>query len=320
MRRALIVDPAFIGDVVFDGPLARALVGAGFEVGIVVRPPADVIAHRMTHVTHVHVFDKRGADSGWSGLSRVARSIAGGHYEVAYVPHPSVRSTLLAARARIGKRVGSAPSAFAKMALTDRIVPSPGGTFVSDRLALFDAAADPALGGVLTRRTPRSRAARPRIGLVLGSEWATKRWPPDRAAGLVDALASGADWVWLGAPWETALFSGFADRGEDRTGGDLAALVDAIESCDVVVGGDTGPVHIARALEIPVVALFGPTSEVRHTFAVADEVMTKVLACRPCSAHGQDVCPLGHHECLVTMAGTEVADAVVRVLRGGSRP
>ncbi len=315
MRRALIVDPAFIGDVVFDGPLARALAADGYEVGIVVRPPADVIAHRMTHVDHVHVFDKRGEDSGWSGLSRVARSIAGGRYEVAYVPHPSVRSTMLASRAKIPKRIGSATSALAKMWLTERIVPPPGGTFVSDRLALFDADADPSLAGTLTRRTAPVRGAEPRVGLVLGSEWATKRWPPERAAALVDALSPGARFVWLGAPWETELYRGFSERGEDRTGGDLASLVDAIESCDVIVGGDTGPLHIARALEIPVVALFGPTSEARHTFAVADEVLTKVLACRPCSAHGDKVCPLGHHECLATLGGEAVGDAVLRVLR-----
>lgn len=315
MPRALIVDPAFIGDVVFDGPLARALANDGYEVGIVVRPPADVVAQRMTHVDHVHVFDKRGEDSGWSGLSRVAKTIAGGHYEVAYVPHPSVRSTMLAARARIPRRIGSATSAFAKVWLTERIVPPPGGTFVTDRLALIGAKADPSLSGVLTRRSARSSHARPRVGLTLGSEWATKRWPPERAKQLVDRLDAGADFVWLGAPWEAALYAPFADRGEDCTGGDLSALIDAIESCDVVVGGDTGPVHIARALAIPVVALFGPTSEARHTFAVADEVEKKVLACRPCSAHGDHKCPLGHHECLATLGGDEVADAVLRVLR-----
>lgn len=315
MPRALIVDPAFVGDVVFDGPLARALKEDGFEVGIVVRPPADAVARRMAHIDHVHVFDKRNEDRGWSGLSRTAKALAGGRYERALIPHPSVRSALLASRAKIPVRIGSSASTLAKLWLTDRIDVGAGGTFVSDRLALHRREANPSLAGVLARRTPKRTHERPRIGLALGSEWATKRWPPAQAARFVEAMARGADLVWIGAPWERALYEPFADRGEDRTGGDLHALIDAVESCDLLVGGDTGPLHIARALDIPVVALFGPTFEERHVFAEVDRILAEPLDCRPCSAHGQKRCPLGHHDCLQKLSGRRVAEAATSALQ-----
>src|SRR5688572_27430663 len=107
--RAVVIDPAFLGDVVFDGPLARAFKAKhpGGELAIVVRPPADQIAARLAGIDRVHVFDKRGKDRGLSGLLRMSRELASHRYEVAYIPHPSVRSTMLAWRSRIPIRIGS---------------------------------------------------------------------------------------------------------------------------------------------------------------------------------------------------------------------
>lgn len=311
--RALIVDPAYLGDVVFDGPLARALANDGYEVGIVVRPPFDALAKRMKHVTHVHVFDKRGKDSGWSGLSRVARAIAGGRYEVAYVPHPSVRSAMLASRAKIPERIGPKGNRLTGMWLTEKVDVPEGRSFVEDRLALFAKGGERSLDGVLERKTARPESEKPRVGVVLGSEWATKRWPSNRAGELTAEIGGHVRFVWIGAAWEKELYEGLGD-GEDRTGGTIDDLIDAIESCDLVIGGDTGPTHVARGLGIPVVALFGPTSEARHDFAEVDRVVTEVMACRPCSAHGDKKCPLGHHECLVNMSGTRVGRVALDVL------
>lgn len=324
--RAVIIDPAFLGDTVFDGPLARALKlrHPSGKVGLVVRPPSDRIARRLVDVDQVHVFDKRGADRGWRGLRRVAGELAAEGYQEAYIPHPSVRSVLLARLARIPRRIGGPQGAIAGWGLTERHPPT--GSFVGDRLRLLGPQPQgldlQSLSGLLVRPPPDPAAPHRRIGLCLGSEWATKRWPIERVAEFCQALDLNRDrLVLLGAPWEAPLYQALREHApqalataDDQTQGDLDRLIDALGSCQVVVGGDTGPVHLARALGVPVVILFGPTSEARHTFESQDQVLFHPIDCRPCSPHGHERCPLGHHRCLVDLSADRVHGAVVRAL------
>lgn len=108
-----------------------------------------------------------------------------------------------------------------------------------------------------------------RVGLVLGTSWATKEWPQEKWYSLIKSLQYRANFVCLGGPKEATqykpLMDSLAAEGIDQimlnmlgktTLQEVGAL---IESCDVVVTADTGSLHIALALNKPVVALFGPT-------------------------------------------------------------
>lgn len=108
-----------------------------------------------------------------------------------------------------------------------------------------------------------------RVGLVLGTSWATKEWPQEKWYSLVKSLQYRANFVCLGGPKEATQYKPLMDslvaEGIDQvmlnmlgktTLQEVGAL---IESCDVVVTADTGALHIALALNKPVVALFGPT-------------------------------------------------------------
>nr|ADI21499.1 ADP-heptose:LPS heptosyltransferase [uncultured myxobacterium HF0070_11L13] len=121
----------------------------------------------------------------------------------------------------------------------------------------------------------------------------------------------------MGAPWESPLFEELHDLGIetiDGTDSTLEQMVQQIASCDVVIAGDTGPLQIARALSIPVVALFGPSHESRHEFEDIDVVLTENLSCRPCSPHGHHTCPLKHHACMQDLDGKRVLGAVLKVV------
>ncbi len=317
--RAVLIDPAFLGDVVFDGPFARAfkaLHPAG-ELALVVRPPADAVARRLRGVDRVHVFDKRGADRGIFGLIRAARELRAARYDIAYIPHPSPRSTALAHQARIPIRIGSTGGLVARRFLTDRRPAHRDDTFVRARLRLLGAPdADESLDGCLPRPERARADNRIRIGLALGSNWATKRWAPARAAELATRLDPARHrLVFLGAESERALFQGLGFAAvEDALGGSVDALIDHLGGCDLVIAGDTGPLHLARALGIPVVALFGPTSEAKHAFTAGDRVVALELACRPCSPHGDRVCPEGHHRCMKELDAARVHGAVIEAL------
>jgi heptosyltransferase-2 len=317
--RAVLIDPAFLGDVVFDGPFARAFkrMHPAGELGIVVRPPADAVAERLIGIDRVHVFDKRGKDRGLLGLLRLARELASHGYQIAYLPHPSVRSTVLAHRAGIPRRIGSTNGLIARRFLTEHRPALASDTFVRARLRLLDANADETLAGCMLRREHRTDSLR-RVGLVLGSNWATKRWDPARAAELVRRLDPAAHrLVLLGSEAERALYAAIRfEETEDALGVPVGELIDRIGTCDVLIAGDTGPLHIARALGVPVVALFGPTSEKMHAFAELDRALAVDIGCRPCSAHGDRTCPEGHHRCMKDLSADRVFDAVVSIGAG----
>src|SRR3989304_6567858 len=92
----------------------------------------------------------------------------------------------------------------------------------------------------------------------------------------------------------------------------LRELASLMERCDLVVTNDSGPLHMAGALGKPVVALFGPTVEEFGFTPLNNQslVLSKDLPCRPCSLHGSNRCPLGHHHCMNTIQPDEVFEAV----------
>ena len=134
-----------------------------------------------------------------------------------------------------------------------------------------------------------------RVGLVLGTSWATKEWPQEKWYSLIKSLQYRANFVCLGGPKESTqykpLMDSLAAEGIDQimlnmlgktTLQEVGAL---IESCDVVVTADTGSLHIALALNKPVVALFGPTDPklwgpLTGTFKVLVNDELDCLGCR----------------------------------------
>ncbi len=119
------------------------------------------------------------------------------------------------------------------------------------------------------------------------------------------------DAVVLAAPDELALARQIGAPIWDRT--DLQGLVDGLSSCEVVVAGDTGPLHLAAALGRRVVGLFGPTP-LDTGFWIwgqqGEAIRRSGLDCMPCSLHGSETCPRGHHRCLSELDSATVLEGV----------
>ena len=156
-------------------------------------------------------------------------------------------------------------------------------------------------------------------GMAPGSRWATKRWPARRFAELTVALRErGYSPLLLGGPGDAEAFAAVR-AGLDFTVGDTAALdvgglAAAVAHCALVVSGDTGPAHLAWALQVPQVVLFGPTSPERwRPMSQCAEVVRLPLWCSPCSNYGTETCPEGHHGCMVQLGVEPVLEAADRV-------
>lgn len=113
----------------------------------------------------------------------------------------------------------------------------------------------------------------PRIGLVCGTENSPeKRWPVERWRELITQLLgyyATADIVLFGTRRDaeiTAMVAGGfpAGRIHDRAGKtDLLTFADGVASCSLLIGNDTGGMHLANAIGVPTVVVFGPTNPVR---------------------------------------------------------
>jgi heptosyltransferase-2 len=321
--RALVIHPAYLGDTVFLGPAVRALKArwpAG-RIALVVTPRGAPVARLLPGCDEVVVFDKRGSDAGPAGLWRTGRRLRAFRPDLALVSHYSLRSGLLGWLSGAPRRPGYAPLCNPRLAL-DR-----GRPFPERALRLADAVGAPGEPSLGLRAPAEQEAyaegvlagsARPVVGIVPGAEWPTKRWGPERWADL--ALRLGGTPVLLGGPADRELAGEIARRAgpavRDTTGNAIEQAIAILARCDVVLGGDTGLVHCARALGRPTVILFGPTHVERHLFGKHELPLSLGLECQPCHDHGPQVCPLGHHRCMVDLGPERVAAAARLLLDG----
>jgi heptosyltransferase II len=161
----------------------------------------------------------------------------------------------------------------------------------------------------------------PAVAIAPGARWATKRWPAERFAAVADALAAeGVRIVLCGGPGDRDAFAAFRSAARAPVAADLSflpvdALAAAIARLQLLVACDSGPVHLATAVGTPVLALFGPTSTTRWGPPPPGRALGLGLPCAPCSNHGGDYCPEGHHRCLGDLAPEAVLAAARDMLR-----
>jgi heptosyltransferase-2 len=328
----LVVQTAFLGDVVLTTPLLSALAERHGPLDVVTTPAAAPLLETHPAVAEVIRYDKRGGDAGAAGLWRLGRRLRARRYTRVYLPHGSWRSAGLALLTGAAERTGFADS-MAAVTYTCRVPPAGHGHQVERLLRL----AGPLPGAVppvslgLTREdrlaAERWLAARGLgpgfIAIAPGSIWGTKRWPyyPALAAAVEGAI------VVLGSGEDAALAAEIqrAAGGRAHSAAGVVSLRTAaalLENAAVLVTNDSAPLHLATAAGTPVVAVFGPTVP---AFGFGprgqrDQIVEHDgLSCRPCSSHGPRVCPLGHHRCMRELSVERVGAAVAAVTGGEVR-
>jgi len=319
----LVVQTAFLGDVVLTTPLFSALAADHGPVDVVTTPIAASLIETHPAVRKVIPYDKRGSDRGWAGLRNLARRLRTERYERAYLPHRSLRTATLGVVAGIPTRIGfSGAWSF----LYTEARPKPALGHESDRLL---ALADKPPGVYPPQLRPTAVDAQAAaalidgafVALAPGSIWGSKRWPyyPELARQLVDhvpvVVVGGQDDVGLGEEIQKAATGGNGRQRVVNSCGKLTLRQSAalIGRASVLVTNDSAPLHLATAMGTPIVALFGPTvTEFGFGPLRPGDVALGIdeLPCRPCSSHGPPQCPLGHHRCMRELTVAAVIAAI----------
>ena len=166
--------------------------------------------------------------------------------------------------------------------------------------------------------------SRPLLGLSPGANWATKRWPVERFAGLARrALERGLQVAVQGSAFEAPLgaeIARLAPGAVDLCGKlDLRGLGGFIARCSAFVANDSGPMHMARALGVPTLAFFGSTDPTMFDFR-GHEVLFANVPCAPCSFFGRRRCPRGHFRCMLDLGEERAWSALMPLLSIGRLP
>jgi heptosyltransferase II len=161
------------------------------------------------------------------------------------------------------------------------------------------------------------------IGLCPGAEYGpAKRWLPERFAEAAEKIStqSSVQWILFGTTRDLRVGEQIAatlgDHCVNRIGQTtLDQLIDALRECRLLLTNDTGTMHLAALLDVPVVAIFGST-EPRLTGPLGNRhiILRHHVECSPCFLRE---CPIDFR-CMKAVSAQEVADAVLSILRNQS--
>lgn len=165
------------------------------------------------------------------------------------------------------------------------------------------------------------------IGLSPGSKWGTKMWPVEYFAELAKLLHKdlGVTIVILGSGQEKHLGEvieqkiGSSDRVQNLCGRtSLSQLRCIYPRLDLLISGDSSPIHFASAFKVPTIAIFGATiPQMGFGPLTPGSKILEILGldCRPCSDHGPKVCPLQHFKCMKELKVSSVFDTARNLLK-----
>ena len=163
----------------------------------------------------------------------------------------------------------------------------------------------------------------PIAGFVLSANLSKREWGVERFARAAQLLAAdGVQPLVFHNPGDdekVAEFRGLVPGATVAQLPELRRMMGVIAACQVLVAGDTGPAHIAQALDVPTVTIFGPSNPLEWSPGRPNTVAVQVPGTCRCIGRARRIC-LANHECMAAVTPVMVADAALAHLGGHARP
>jgi lipopolysaccharide heptosyltransferase II len=328
--KALFFKPGAIGDLLHTLPALKALRKKfpAAHITVVVSPGLESLIQGTPVADRVQVFDKAKLKRRMKDFIEFGLRLRGENYDFFIDMQPSLRSMMLRRlsgarhvlvyrkqkRPGTGERRLHAAENFLKTLEPldiDNSVDDIGLQISSEILAYIDR--------FLTARRLDSKRPLLALNCSVGAERPARNWFPERFASLADKLIDELDAqvVFVGGEEDRELvrsvLAGMKNKAVSAAG-DLSIPESAalLARCSCLVSADTGPLHLATAVQTPVVGLFGSTDPRRTgPLGRGHQVIVKDLACVPCE---EKKCPFGTRACMADITVDEVFNAVKRVL------
>jgi lipopolysaccharide heptosyltransferase II len=315
--RILIRSSNWLGDAVMSAPAVRAIKAGRPDAHVTILTAAKLADFwkTMPEVNEVMAIGPR------DSVFAVGRKIRQAGFDVAFVFPNSPRSGLEVRLGRVPRRIGY-KRPWRKFTINAVAPDAPAGPMTHEahqylKMARYAGANTKGLLTAQPARAPLAESAP--LGLVPGAEYGpAKRWMPESYAAVARQVReqTGRKWRLFGIAADRPAAETIAaalDGDCENLAGEttLAQLIDRLRECRLLLTNDTGAMHLAAHLGVPVLAIFGST-EHRMTgpLGKSSRVLRHHVACSPCFLRE---CPLDFR-CMKAVTIEEVTAAVLETL------
>ena len=311
--KILIIQTAFIGDVVLSSPLIESLKASypSSEIHFLVKKGNEALLQDHPHLARVHVLDKK---KKISSIVHLIRAFRNERFDFIINTHRFLSSGLITIFSKGQNTVGfdkNPLSVFYSIRIP-HVISEQGEQHEVDRNSKL-------IESLVTHQVRRPRLY-PReidyekvpdysyICIAPCSIWFTKQWPLEKWVDLVNGMPSSIVIHLIGGPADVSTCEEIKSKVENTDQviisagkGHILTSVALIEKAKMTFTNDSAPMHFASAVNAPVSAIycstvpsfgFGPLSDQHFVFET-----DKDLDCRPCGLHGKKQCPEGHFNC-----------------------
>lgn len=335
IRKILVINTAFLGDVILFSPLIRSLdqTYPKAEIHILVIPQNKILLKYNRHLDKILLFDKRKKLNKLFSFIRLLFQLKRENYDLAFSSTRSLTNSLFMFLSRIPDRIG-----FERQKLLTKSVKVISNTSACERYLslikpfssnLFDNQTEIFWSDTESEKAKKIISKYQRIngvkliGIAPGSIRKTKRWPKEYFIELINLTNSLNIKIFLIGGKEEHSLCDFINKSSGNQNINLAGELSILESAalisklDLVISNDSAALHIANAVMTTVIGIFGPTVKEFGFFPFRDADIVheiKDLNCRPCSRHGGNKCPLNHFKCMMDISPEQVFNSMTQIL------
>jgi len=338
MSKILVIQTAFIGDVILVTPLFRAIRQElmGSQTYLIVIPETKSIVENNPFVKQLWIYDKKGKQKGIGGFRRLIKQIKEEKFDIALLPHRSYRTALLTRFANIPIRIGfnrspanwlyshvveyqsSQHEIFRNLSLLEPFGASSKEIIPPEIFARENdiSAVDEILN---TYNVPYEKNL---ITIAPGSIWPTKRWPESHFSELIDLFFKDQNNICLiGSEKDKKNGEQICENASGKVYNFIGKLsltesTELLRRSNLLICNDSAPTHMGSAVNVPTISIFGSTVPEFGFGPVAEKnkILQKDLSCRPCTDHGRIKCPIKTMECLKSITPQKVYNAAKELI------
>lgn len=330
-KKILIIQTAFLGDVILALPMAQTIKNhlPEAEIDFLCIPSTSSVLQDHPALHAVIEYDKKGGDK-LDKFIEVLNEIREVEYDIVICPHRFFRSALLTYYSESKIRIGFEENSLAFL-LTNKV------KYIKDKHEIFrnlelvkqipgldydenKVSLKPELYPTVEQKEKvRHLAGRSNlISFAPCSKWYTKQLPAEKSQEIIlNLINKGYNVALLGSDADINYCNELEKKVKDDSLINLCGKTNPLESYEVMthskalITADSAAQHLGAASGIPIVLVYGSTDisfgfyPLTSKYKIAE---INTLDCRPCTDHGRDKCPLGHFKCMYDLNAGKITE------------